>query len=1256
MPLTWKTVKKTIAEKSVSRVGPSRIDVKSYEDVFDPEFYREQLGRPGLSDSKALRHYLSEGWRTGLDPSASFSTRSYLDAHADVREAGMNPLTHYVLHGVQEMRPMKLVHEYNGRIDDLQLNAIRGWSVDVSAPDRIFDINVLIDGLFYTTVKTNQPRSDLLGLGISQGLGGFDVDVPFNFLEPGEHLVAIEMPDGSLKTKTIETPVWGAISIPRPQEDKSDVPLRIVVPIYNAAEDFAICLDRLKAYTPQNIEIILIDDCSPDSTIRKILATVQDNPQFRVLSNKKNIGFTSTVNRGLQEAQGADVIILNSDARVTPKWTEGMRAAAYSRPNVATVTAMSDRAGAFSAPNIGNDNALPSGVDEADFARAFRRRSLRLYPEVPTGNGFCMYIRRAGLDALGSLDDKAFPRGYGEENDYCMRALQMGWVNLIDDATYVFHERTKSFGEAKTENITKGRAVIDKRYPEYKFLIQRYHTSSLIKAARYQARLALSDCSNGKGVLPRALFVIATQTGGTPQTNADLMGALDDALETWVLRCSSRVLELSRYEDGTMMTVRKHTLSEAIEPANHRSSEYDAVVAEWLRWLDVDIVHIRHLGWHSLSLPALAKKSGARVFYSLHDFYTLCPSLKLLDENNTFCGGKCTATNGTCQIELWNADALPDIKNSWIHQWRDKMAKAIECCDGFITTSPSARQRVLEHLPSIPEDRFHVIPHGRDFARFEQLQHLPSLQEPIRILVPGNIDNAKGLQVISQVLSLDVLGMFEFHVLGTVNKRQMIGDIPRLIEHHKYRREDFGQKVRDIAPHFGAVFSIWDETFCHTLTEMWSVGLPVAVLDFPTLRDRVENSGAGWIMEDLKPESIHAALTKIANDPAEMKAKGDAAVAWQSRRGAGQSCRQMAARYLDVYRMLTTEAPVPNVAVVVPADKGLKSANASSEIRVWERTRNSVDRPINYIRMDIDGLLANMEMGTVSGAIIQRTAIPARVINKLIETAKINGVPYVYEIDDNLLEVPADKDADGFYASYAPFISELISNAAAVTVSTELLAAKIRPHNDQVEIVPNKISLRLWAGLQPDKIEHMPRLLYMGTRTHDEDLAFVLLAIELARATYPTLRLSLIGVTSNADLPDWVDVIPIEDENKSYSQFVPWIKTQVRDVDLGIAPLMKSEFNRFKSGLKVLDYAALGLPVIASQVPSYKDILGLRPPEGVILIANSVEVWAQTIVSEIRRSRVLHERGLQLRSWAFKNHALEPSLSEYDDFVLRTIS
>src|SRR5262249_17463763 len=153
-----------------------------------------------------------------------------------------------------------------------------------------------------------------------------------------------------------------------------------------------------------------------------------------------------------------------------------------------TVTAVSNHAGAFSVPEIGVENALPPWFEVEDFARLVRQASPALMPPVPTGSGFCMYVRRSCIDAVGRFDEAAFPRGYGEENDFCMRAGRMGFLNLVDDRTFVYHRRSASFGESREELYQQGRRVVDERYPEYRLLTATFSEDYALLTARWQIR------------------------------------------------------------------------------------------------------------------------------------------------------------------------------------------------------------------------------------------------------------------------------------------------------------------------------------------------------------------------------------------------------------------------------------------------------------------------------------------------------------------------------------------------------------------------------------------------------------------------------------------------------------------------------------------------------------------------------------------------------------------------------------------------
>jgi GT2 family glycosyltransferase/glycosyltransferase involved in cell wall biosynthesis len=1174
--------------------------------------------------------------------------------------------THEDAAPIANERPPKPAYKLS--FEKLTHYSLEGWAVDKNNPSATFDVQILIDGIYYCGLRNDRTRPDLERAGVSDGTGGFLTYCALDKLEPGKYEITVRLPDGTSETKTIqcghahETSLItlsgrGTSRPTNPWLSSSPCPLAVVIPVYNAAEDLETCIARLAAHTPDWVDILFINDASPDPVIREILARTTAHANMRVLHNDENMGFTRTVNRGLSETGHADVIILNSDARVTPGWIAGMRAAVLSRPRVATVTAMSDRAGAFSAPKIGNENDLPDGVDEITYARSFRRRSLGLYPAVPTGNGFCMYITRACMEVIGLLDSDAFPRGYGEENDFCMRAGRAGWYNLIDDRTYVFHDRSKSFGETKTDLMRQGREVVDARDPEYKKAIAVYHEDPDILLVRYRAAQALRDCTESDMSRIRVLFVVSTKTGGTPQTNRDLMEALEDAVDGWLLRCDSRMLELSQLVNGEMVPVQQHRLSEPVDPVSHQSAEYDAAVTDFLIRLDPDIVHMRHLGWHGLSLPRIARELEIRTVFSFHDFYTLCPTVKLIDGDQRFCGGTCTVGEADCKAELWPENSLPRLRDHWVHTWRQRFSDALSGCDAFITTSDSARDRILKHLRGISAERFSVIPHGRDFHEFRIVRHTPDLDEKIRILVPGNINQGKGLKVIEDLIAHDNAGCLEFHILGNIHASDHEAH-PRIVLHGPYARDDFATHAAKVRPHLGAIFSIWDETYCHTLTELWSAGLPALVFDYPTVAGRVRESGAGWVLDHDDIPALYERILELAFDPDEMQSRSAAVEAWQRGYGRSNTVRVMGANYLEIYRKtLMPDAPdMPKIGVVCPQHSKLRDAPASTQIRIWERTRNAASRDLCYIRLQPAALLDLVRRGAIDGAILQRNAIPRPMVAPLRAAFEESGIPFAIDLDDDLLDVPEDKDPQGTYADYAPFLLRLIEQASVVTVSTQPLQEKMRAINPEVVVLPNLLSDRLWRPPLPEHtVGNMVRALYMGTVTHADDLELLLPAIEEIQSHHPEFCLSLIGISKTfpAALPTCVETIGIPSDKKSYERFVPWLREESARFDFAVAPLQDTVFNSGKSALKVLDYAGLGLPVLASDTVVYRD-LARRAPH-VQPVANDTQSWVAALSQRITAGPANRADGAELRDWVLKHNTLAPSLDAYDAMMRKLV-
>jgi glycosyltransferase involved in cell wall biosynthesis len=231
------------------------------------------------------------------------------------------------------------------------------------------------------------------------------------------------------------------------------------------------------------------------------------------------------------------------------------------------------------------------------------------------------------------------------------------------------------------------------------------------------------------------------------------------------------------------------------------------------------------------------------------------------------------------------------------------MAEMLSSCDAFVTTSATTRDLIQRFFPITRRKPFPIIEHGRDFPVFQQVGHTPGPGERVRVLVPGNISTTKGARILKGIQALDREGRFEFHVLGQPSRE--LKSVPNVVTHGPYDRQSFGELTSVIDPHFGVVLSIWPETFCHTLTEMWASGLPVAAYDLGAVGERIRRHGGGWLIEPVTPEAAFQAFVAIAANPALLATKLAEVSRWQQGAGKLEDCAWMAQAYADLYQSVS---------------------------------------------------------------------------------------------------------------------------------------------------------------------------------------------------------------------------------------------------------------------------------------------------------------------------------------------------------------
>lgn len=264
----------------------------------------------------------------------------------------------------------------------------------------------------------------------------------------------------------------------------------VVVPVYNAADALAACLDSLQRTLTEADQVLIADDASTEPAVVDLCARFASGCQARVsvVRRSQNLGFVANINAALSETGDSDVVLLNSDTEVSAGWLDRLSEAAASDPRIATLTPWSNNAEICSFPELCRAAAMPDAALRERIAKATASLSDLPLPDLPTGVGFAMYIRRAAWCSLGGFDGATFGRGYGEENDFCLRAAAHGWRNALCATAYVAHQGGASFSQVGLKSGGENLRRLLARYPHYNARVAEFIVRDPLKP--YRERLA----------------------------------------------------------------------------------------------------------------------------------------------------------------------------------------------------------------------------------------------------------------------------------------------------------------------------------------------------------------------------------------------------------------------------------------------------------------------------------------------------------------------------------------------------------------------------------------------------------------------------------------------------------------------------------------------------------------------------------------------------------------------------------------------
>lgn len=634
----------------------------------------------------------------------------------------------------------------------------------------------------------------------------------------------------------------------------------IIIPAYRGVDETLSCIESALDTAMAGTHVVVVDDASEEAALKSALDAMAAAGHITLLRNDTNRGFVESVNRGMSLHTDRDVVLLNSDAVVFGDWLERLRAAAYSRPKVGSVTPFSNSGSIASYPGaVTRDAIRPEAAAHLHALAAAANPGVTV--DIPVGVGFCLYLRRDCLREVGALDAATFGKGYGEETDFCLRARRNGWSHLLAADVFVYHAGGQSFGERRAALLERSQRLINLRYPGYDRYIASYESADPPFAQRRRLDELRLRSADG----PFVLVVTHALAGGVERYVTDRCREIRARGRQPLVLRPADVGSFGRcqlYADGMDVPNLVYSIP----------GESGALLA-LLRALAVDAVEIQHFLHFDAALIEALRSFGPPYDVFVHDYAWICPRVTLIGGTGRYCGepaiagcNACVRRNGTNLDERISTTTL-----------RERSAKWLRGARRVVVPSPDAAARLRRYFPWRAVE---VLPNSAGSFPFHRLW--PARPDGIvRVAVIGAIGRHKGYAVLlacarhARARRLPI----EFIVIGYTENDAPLLATGKVFITGRYSEGEAQPLLRREKPDVAWLPSVWPETWSYTLDEALRTGIPVVAFDIGAIAERLRSIGRGALLPlNCEPAQITEEIMKTVREEALLNGRQDAMI------------------------------------------------------------------------------------------------------------------------------------------------------------------------------------------------------------------------------------------------------------------------------------------------------------------------------------------------------------------------------------------
>lgn len=722
-----------------------------------------------------------------------------------------------------------------------------------------------------------------------------------------------------------------------------------------------------------------------------------------------------------------------------------------------------------------------------------------------------------------------------------------------------------------------------------------------------------------------------------------------------------RALSVTHEKQGEI-TITRVPLPPPLNPASFnffsfRNRLLDDLFRRYLLDLQPQVVHFQHLVYLSSHFPMVAASLGIPVYVTLHDAYTFCSRLFMM-QGDRFCEGaevkKCVGCLNSSGQRL-PLDLQEEMEGALLSRLGEMEQNLILCRKIFC---PS--QFLLEHsrraFPSLNEKiqllETGIEPFWSNGGKGEDSlmgtgdslegwqsnvpmsngedsvsERNPSRssgegqERQLKFACIGNIMPLKGTHLLFLAfsrlqerypdLSLSLL------LAGKIADAHYWESIQPLLKRAKnvtytgeYRREDLPGLLTGVDL---VVVPSLMESYSLVSQEAFSLGIPVLASRAGGIPSVVREREGGLLFTSGDEEDLLAKMSRLIEEPdLAGRLKGEITPPrsvldmanelereyQESRKESAISCKGM-----EPLPKVVAFSEVSGACWQIRIKDPLKTLASSGEIQYLGGC--FLASPHGSLFQQTDHLEKIKEADIV---IFQRIA--GEYPLSLVRIAKLLGKVVLYDLDDDLDQIPEGHPGFSYYSNPELIRARegICREVDAILVPSPLLQERIRKYNERVLLLPNRVNPDLMKSSKDEKEGGTIRIGYFGTRTHREDLDLLRRPLERILSEYDG-RIEVVFLGEYLEEMKGKKRVSIIQEEREYPAFLQ--KLQDLHLDIGLAPLRETTFNEAKSPIKFLEYALCGTAVIASDVIPYREMI--ESGETGILCRNCPEEWCRSI-------------------------------------------